>query len=784
MRPKYYQTTALFILYLGTQPVSAWAADDLPDLLKMSLAELVNITITSQKREEKLQNNSQSVSALSSSYINHWQISDIMDLEEHVPGLKLGRTGYDPRPAMRGVRTQTVEHNDTGVSIYHNGIYKPRHAQAIKPYLDVERIEVIRGPQGTLFGRNSFGGTIQIINHKPKLNKNTLNLELGTADYDQQFISAIANVEVTNNSALRVSFLKENQDTIISNDVNKNAGLRDKNTLTANVQYFLEFNQNSSLRLSFEHWQEDSNGFGMFGSKVLGSPLNYDTNLSDPNEQPNYRIARDNICGSSCGRYGAGLGNRETSDLDSTNNISKDPYTISADYKPSQKIKENQLSLEYNYNFSGSELKMLAADMNFDDERLEDGDFSEHASVIEGYDMHSDSQTIELQLTSNTSAPLQWLGGYYYLKEELSYAFIWQDLVDLVDNKPASVLPKNEWASWLSQLNMSTRSQSIYGQLKYSLTEKLNVFSGLRYTHDQRNWQVRGQDPSNLTVLNFNQNNTDKTKNNWDSSTWRIGAEYQLNNNSFIYTSASTGFLAGNYKRNTESYDEQKVTAYEIGSKNLLLNDKLRANISFYHNEFKDLLSTTFTDTGGTTVGTVDNSGAINSQGIELELDWQLSDELLLGFKGDKKRARYGDFIIANQFQTGGQNINNVDNLYQLNDSQVELSPDYSYSLFSQYSINMHSWGNLTPALRYYKSGGYRTSSQPYLYGEQKDFERYSASLNWQSKDKHWQVNFYFHNIKDEQVKIRANRYGGNVAVLEYADPKILGAKLSYSFSN
>ena len=128
---------------------------------------LEEIVVTAQKRDQSLQDVSVAVTAVSGDEIKALGITDAFRLEILAPGLHLGMSGADPRPALRGARTQQVEANDVAVSFYTDGLYRPRHGQALAGFVDVDRVEVLRGPQGTLFGRNSFGGLIHVISNRP-----------------------------------------------------------------------------------------------------------------------------------------------------------------------------------------------------------------------------------------------------------------------------------------------------------------------------------------------------------------------------------------------------------------------------------------------------------------------------------------------------------------------------------------------------------------------------------------------------------------------------------------
>jgi len=747
----------------------------------------MNVTVTSQKREQRVQEVALSVTALSGEDIENGNADYLMQIGQLVPGLVVGRSGYDARPSMRGARTQQIEHNDVAIAVYHDGIYLSRHSQAMSSFLDLDRIEVMRGPQGTLFGRNSFGGAINVITNKPELNQSVFDISATIGDYSQRLFKGIVNVDVSDDSALRFSGYTHDRDPLVENSFDPTAGIMDRNTSILRGQYLVNFTEQSSLLIKVEHWQEDSKGYSSFGYKVLGIPLDLSDNQMNPAYAIYPRLGGDNICAANCGRIGAGLDDRSTTGFDSTFAISQNAHEVSWDSKPQLDIDETTVMTEFNTELSFADLKILGAWMDYDDFRMEDGDFSPYSSLEEGYDMQSDSKTLEMQLTSNGEGKWEWVAGMYYLEEDLSYAFLWKDLHDLIDNAPdPNVAPKNTWASWLNQIQMVTTSYAVYAQTRYFLSEQTRLIAGLRYTEDERKWDIYGQNPNDLTSLNFSQLEVDNTKKSWGAINWKLGIEHNLSEDSLLYATASTGFLAGNAQgafSGSDTYDEQTVSAYEIGSKNMLFDGKMRMNLSLYYNDYQDLLATGFKpkpSDNSTNLAFVTNAGAIDAYGLEMEIDYLATDRLKLGLRGELSKTEYGNFITSNPYPDGGITIEGVDNLLQLNGSQVMHSPDYAISFSASYEIPLDDGSELIPSVLVYTTDDYRNSDEPYAYAWQDGYTRVDANLIWRFADEKWQVKFYVTNLTDEVIMIRGTRAGGNIALVDYEDPRMFGLQVKY----
>ena len=171
------------------------------------------VVVTAQRREENLQNVPLSVSAFSAAQIQARGLTDMSRLENSVPGLTFGRSGVDARPAIRGVRTENVGVNgDTTIGFFIDGVYQSRAAQATLGFVDLDRVEVLRGPQGTLYGRNTFGGNISIATAQPRIGQFKSGLDVTVGENNKVRIEPFINIPISENAALRISGASEDDD--------------------------------------------------------------------------------------------------------------------------------------------------------------------------------------------------------------------------------------------------------------------------------------------------------------------------------------------------------------------------------------------------------------------------------------------------------------------------------------------------------------------------------------------------------------------------------------------
>lgn len=744
------------------------------------------ISVTSTRTVKSIQDVPLAVTAVSGDMLRDAGITDVMALDSLVPGMTVGVSGNDARPAMRGARTEQVEAADVAVAFYSNGVYRPRHGQALAGFIDLERVEVLRGPQGTQFGRNAFGGAIDVIAKKPELGFNEAGVATTFGNYSLSRVEGFANLSLGDDTAVRFSGVRETRDPFVENTFNPDAGYKDADMYFLRGQVYTEFSADANLNLKIENWRDKSNGSGAFGYHILGVPVDSETGLSSLDGEIVPRIGRVTECsgggvgcGIGLGRFGAGADERAQA-------ASDDPFTQQFDFAGVRDIDDVSVTAEFNLALDTVNFKAIGAIMDYEELRLNDGDFSIYQSTVDGNQIASDVHSLELQLSSATNGPLEWVAGVYYFKEDLENMFINGTFGTITDNEPDLTQPRDFlYAPWLNQIRLDTTSIAAYASGTYSFTDTTRLVAGLRYTKDDREWDIFGQNPDNRTELDPSILEVEGAEDDWSKVTWKLGLEHDLSDDELLYAVVSTGFLAGNAQgafRGDQAYDEQLVTAYELGYKSFMFDRTLRFNASLYYNDYEDLLSTRFEEVGETAVAFFGNAGEIQATGLELELDWIATDALTIGVRGAFNDAEYGDFVTPNVYQSGGETINGVDNLVQLDGLQVQLTPDYSFSFIVSYEWDLGDYGRVVSQNTLFLSDDYRTNDLPLSFGVQESYERVDLSLNWFSADEKWRARAYVNNATDEEILLRSVRFGGDMAVGDYANPRTIGVTLAYNF--
>ena len=237
--------------------------------VKTALDEIV---VTAQRRAENKQEVPVSVTAVTAEQLADRNITDITQMEGMSPGFTFGRSGSDARPAMRGVRTENVAINgDTTIGYFIDGIYKSRAQQALASFVDVERVEIQRGPQGTLYGRNTFGGNISVLTNAPVFKKFQGSASAQFGEFNKTRFEGMVNLPVHDMFAVRVAAAYDKSDGYVQNDFNSAADLFDQDLKYGRLA--LKFQPNSAFEATFrtDSTEQGGNGGSAFGYKQAGT---------------------------------------------------------------------------------------------------------------------------------------------------------------------------------------------------------------------------------------------------------------------------------------------------------------------------------------------------------------------------------------------------------------------------------------------------------------------------------------------------------------------------------
>ncbi|MFO6448884.1 TonB-dependent receptor [Erythrobacter sp. NE805] len=658
------------------------------------------IIVTSQRREENLQDVPISVSAFTGEQILARGTTDIGRLEGLVPGFTFGRSGQDARPSIRGVRTENVGVNgDTTIGFFIDGVYQSRAAQATQGFVDIERLEVQRGPQGTLYGRNTFGGNIAITTAQPKLGETLAGLDVTVGQYGRFRTDAFVNLPVSDTLAVRVAGSFERSDGWVENVNPLGNNLFDDKSEFIRGTLLWEPNDRFSAAIKVEHASRGGAGGSAFGYKIIGSYFDVGSRQQLYNATPvrNLNTRGGNRDGVNDALPGSSVA---TSDLGIPIFAPGDGYRIDTDQPTILDLENTALTANLAYDFGGVTLRSITGYTDFGAVRTSDSDFSGNQIAIDYQNTEAKTFSQELQLlSSDSTSRLQWVLGAYYFHDELRGVFINQQLPRIIRNVTPNLNLAQNGAGFYDEQRATTESIAFYGQATYELADGLRVTGGLRWTEDTKDFAfananailpTSGTPPvpqgsaitlatgpvpasafgvkgaqTNCTYTSFPPpragfqclaaNTTVLTGATYDTAkfrkaTWRLAVDYDVTPDNLLYASVSTGFRSGGFNSGQgpaalqPTFDPEEVTAYEVGSKNRFAGDTVQLNLSAFYNRYNSLQEQRQVPQGSTTLSIIENSGKARAYGAEAEALWRPVPGLEIGANLAYLNAKYTEY--------------------------------------------------------------------------------------------------------------------------------------------
>jgi iron complex outermembrane receptor protein len=686
-------------------PAAALVA--VPAFAQDSGATLEEITVTAQRRAESLQTTPVSVTALTSATLEERQIESSLDIAAQVPNLRIEPVTALPNAArvfLRGVgEDQSVPTTDSAIGFYIDGVYLSRVQGAIFDFADVERIEVLRGPQGTLYGRNTSGGTVKIITADPG---DTLagSVDLTVGSYDRRQIRGTIGGPLSDTLKASVSVLKHERDGTVENSTLR----RDVNAKdTTAVRGKLLWSPTDALEIKLAaDWSEDKADVGV-GASAFSNPR-------------------------------------------------PDLFKTTANADPSGYLRTRGVALTATWTSDVYTLTSTTAWRDLRNEGLFDNDGEERTILHFAFDTEQSQISQELTLSADWGRTKAIVGAYWFT-EDIDH--------DTINYSGSRANPAQAVTALPDLTHQETTSYALFGQVSFAATDALTLSAGARYTWDEKDFNDR------YPTLNT-QYLIDKK---WNAFTPRLAADYKLTDSVFLFASWAEGYKAGGFNRSSVAitaltpYNEEEVSTFEAGLKTEFFDRRLRANLTYFYNDYTDLQLTAFDPV--TNVGRRFNAAAATTQGVELELSAVpvsgFSAYATLGYLD----AKYDEFQ---------DRVNGV--LTDVSYLKLKGAPRLSYSAGFSWTLPVPVPGSL----RLSGDVSHRTRMENVVANTPivatPAITLADASLSWTSEDDHWTATIAGKNLTDKHY-IGAGLYIANTTTVLYpADPRTWSASLRYRF--
>lgn len=734
--------------------------------IAMAAATLEEMVVTAQKREESLQDVPVTITAFGQSQLQEAGFDSISDLTQMSPSLQFGNFGPVTFVTMRGIGNEnTTAGGDPGVAMHLDGVYMGRPVASLFSAFDTERVEILRGPQGTLYGRNATGGSINLITAKPG-DEFGGEVDITYGDYDWLRVRGAINLPVSDVIKLRLVAFSEDRDGYTENSFPGGNEANDADDAGVRGHISIELADQASLLLSGSYITSG----GVVTKAELREPFPGSTTGQNISGPPAF--AFDPLGPASGIPALNNFINPQTRQV-VVNDLT--PFQVSKDTKESQDNEFTMFSATFEWDFDDLSFKSITGYAQTSYESRSDDDQSElnllELLLIEDSEQFSQ----ELQLLSADDGPLQWIVGFYYFSEKASReALFLGGRYDVFANQ-FGVRAGYEFGG-----DVDSTSFAGFAQATYELTENLRLTGGLRYTEDEK-------EGVNTGFLFAGEPYADPLEDSWDEVTYRLAVDWNLNDDLMLFSSYATGYKSGGINqtaavsRGAENaiYQPETVDAYEAGIKATLLNGRMQLNSSLYRNEYDNLQFQVFGQSGPEAFNA---QGAV-VQGVETELRAVLIDSLTVDASVGITDSEFDDQII-NGVQIGG--------------NQVQRTPDLTYSLGISNDCEVGEKGSLKLRLEYaftdeiYYTALNRNAGFAEAGGSDlaDDYDNVNIRLFWFSSDDRWTVETFVTNLTDEEQEgniLRGPGFvdiagGGGPELVTYNPPRQWGMRLGYQF--
>lgn len=784
---------AVAVFTLGAAS-SAWAQTAPSDTLE-------EIIVTAERRVADVQKTAISIAVISGDELLEKGVTRIESVLEHTPSAQVSQGAQGSYIFIRGVGANgDTNFIDPAVSVAVDGVYSGRGEVVRTAMFDVARVEVLRGPQGTLYGRNAVGGSLNIIANKPNLDafEGTVNLQVG--DYSLRHIDGAVNLPMGSQFAARFAGIRETRDGFFSN------GGEGSNMSGGRAKLLWKPSDKLSVELSGDYIR-------LLGQSSYTAPLAVPgAVLNPPAGTPatvtiaagNSRFAPDtyvvdwfclsNVAGYT-GAYPSSLGSCSgtKNGVTYTRHSTDDPWWANPDSHANEidhRFMTSSVQVDYDLGWGvltavpsySTSYRSQVTSLVTGTSILNAGGL---AVLTEGTPTREKQYTGEVRLTSPASSATKWVGGLFYLHNT--------NQPDAVSLASLTINSTNGFATYSG--DRPTTSAAAFFQVTYPITDTFRVTGGARYTKDDKEIEYGiitdatyiapgGTVP--LVPITYDSGLTLGATQSSNAFTYKVGVEFDVAPASMLYAHVSKGYEAGGFYTQAipaQTFEPEELMSYEIGSKNRFFNDTLQVNAAAYYYSYDNYqiqyqlpnadrppnvicsipairaalearngagnacttgITSTVTGSAPRPAGFVASQGVGNAEtgtnkGVELETQWLVTSKDEVGLSVAYIDATYGRIatgIAAIDAATGTQTI---------------ATPKWAETLSYDHTFDFGSRGTLRVGAQTRFSSGYWTGIDHTRYGSWQDsYHRSGATATYNFPDDKWKLGLWVQNIEND----------------------------------
>jgi len=763
--------------------------------------ELDRIVVTAQSREQELKDVPIALQVIGEDVVRETVAENIGDLDSFVPGLEVS----DGQPTQAGFKLRGLSTGDFGigtdptVGVYVDGVYAGRGGGTVLPFLDVERIEVLKGPQGTLFGRNTAAGAVSIVTKRPSDHLEG-RARLRAGNYGKQYFDGMLNLPAGETAAFRINALYSGTDGWLD-DAATGEALNDGENWATRAAFRWNIGDNTQALVSWDHEDLDARSRPSIGIVAL------------PDLPALPMVPAD------AGLYEDPIGHPAYTDVGDNNETRKfDGATLILDHA-----------------FEWGHLTATTAWRTFDTyNRAEEDGTNRRYLYIDTINIEDNTTWYQEFKFSGATDRLDWVAGASWFKEKAEQASVVDLYSDSVDTAAGAALGMPIFSLLQSVADMygvpvdlfghpwreayrntaDSTAYAAFGDVIWHATDRLNLTFGLRYTRDQKDFSwlngfhqapelqaqiqvledlgilaaagltaadIAGLDLAFSDPVSYaNKGVTNRASDAWSDWSPRFVVDYHPSDDTMLFASLAKGYKAGGYNAFSPgaSFDNEEVWNFETGIKRDLRGLRVQYEASAFHYVYDNRQAIRL-DTSTDIPRYVISTGDLTAWGLDFTVRWRPSDNLGIDFATEWIDSTYKDFVTPDGYDLSGEPTGEA---------------MWSFAAGIGYTVPLAERGDLLFSLRHSYRGGGRCNSASssqgncgryanFTIGEEQN--RTDLYLRWRSPADRWSVAAYANNLFDNRYVTGLHTYGTTVigtTGASISEPRYYGMELQYQF--
>lgn len=715
--------TSVSLVALSIMATPAIAQDDADNAIE-------EIVVTARHRAESMQSVPISMSAISGQSIKEGRVNTLQELEHSIPNLVFGETGSSGETfiGIRGIGDFSRNIGfDTRVGVYIDGVFAGQSLAVDQGLVDVAQVEVLRGPQGTLFGKNSSSGAINIVTNTPEIGVSSGEVRFGGGNLENIFGSAVINLPLGEKAAARFSAVVQNQDGYIRNL------FTGKNLMTSDHFLF-------------------RGRFRVQPSDALDIVLSFDFR-----EQNNDLLF---------------LEPDDSFELAVGNPAAVGPFVVDQD---ALLIDDNDgwgLGLTADYTFANGHVLTSITGYRTVDRKVGSDEDATRVFTLDARFFEDDFKhfTQEFRIASPSDQRFRYVVGSFFFKQDAKTNRV-------IALGPGFGGPPEGVDAAIQDSSVDTTNFALFANVNYDVSDRITLSGGLRYTDEDKDARINQFVFPGFGLAELIDNSFERSE-SYVTATANI--QYEINDDVMAYATYSRGYKSGGFNVDLVPaegdlfFEEETVDSFEVGLKSDLMDGRLRLNITGFRAKYDDyqVFQFRFDPFSGTTALLVSNAASVTTQGLEVEGIVRLSDNLEISYGLGITDATFDDFP--------GGSTDNLGNPVNIAGNRLARAPKLTTSFTGRYSFEAGPADGMLVVNFTYRGDQFfnpdnRANSLQPGYG------LLNASLDLNFNDR-WGLAIWGRNLTDKTYRgMRGVSFLG-VPFSLYAQPRTYGAEATYSF--